>query len=151
MLKPVYIICCELSLHDTATGLLSFMNIIEKVVFSKNAQQPTPPGMSQMRIFTAWMAEREDMGHEYEFNTSVVVPGSDEVIDLHHGNLICGDEGFVRITTHILGMPPVKGAGIMRLRGRIRRAGSDKWITQEYPIVFQELSSPANASATQVA
>ena len=151
MLRPVYIICCEQSLQDAATGLQSYMNIVEKLVIARNVPQPVPRAMSQMRIFTAWAAAREDVGRDYDFEVSITIPGVPEPFVAHSGILACKAEGIIRITTHVVGPPPITGPGIMRVLCRIRPVGSQESAIQEYPIILEELPAPANVAIAQPA
>jgi len=148
MLKPIYIICCELNLQDQASGLPSYINILEKVIFRKSAEPPLAMITPQMRVFAAWMGEAEDINQELEFETNILVSGSNRMVNVHKGRFICSGDGLIRLSAHLIGPSPVDGPGIMRIQNQIRRVDSEKWLIQEYPIIFEEALSP---TATQLA
>lgn len=139
MLKPVYIVCCENSLEDKTTGLQSYINIYEKILFHKNPAEVPPAPPTQIRVFALWVGEREDIGRQFESEVNVVLPGpSETVLELDKGTTTCTGEGWIRVTAHLIGTPPIEGPGIMRLQSRMRRVGDENWLTQEYPIIFAE-------------
>jgi hypothetical protein len=142
MPKPVYILCCESSSEDKQTGLLSHFNVFEKFVLQKISREQlpaNPPFLMQLqaRIFAIWLGEREDEGQEYEFETRIKLPPSGKILDIHAGKFKFA-RGLQRLFANIMGPLPVEGAGIMWIQNRIRRVGADEWLTQEFPIVFEE-------------
>jgi hypothetical protein len=149
MATPVYIVCCENSLEDRGSGLISCINIFEKFQFLR-LQQPsaTPTILPQMRIIAVWRREAGDENRDHEFEMSFINPGKETPILLHRGNFVFLSPLY-RITSHLLGPPPIEGSGILRFRSQVRPVGAEKpWTTQECLIEVEE--APPGTQQTPV-
>ena len=136
MPKPVYLICSQSGAQDKDSGLLSVFQIIEKIQFSKTLLPNAIP-MIQMQISAAWMREPSDIGVQFQFDTTVFIPPDDTVFEAGSGEFVF-DGHFQRITGRIIGFLPIQGAGVMRVRHRVRRVGASDWLVQEFAIVVED-------------
>jgi hypothetical protein len=137
--------------QDQATGLHSYLNVYEKILFSRTPTQsdPAPVPLTQMRVFATWAVDAEDVNQEFEFEVNLAVAGSDRIEAINKGQVTCtSSEGFIRIISHLIGPLPIVGPGIMRLQNRMRRIGDKEWITQEYPILYEEIAVSTSAAAS---
>ncbi len=143
MPKPVYIICAEGVTEDKRTNLLSFFNIVEKLIaepLSEKGEKPSKSPIFQLRTVAVWMREESDpVDQEFEAQLQLIMPPNDEIVTAPNISRFRFKEGsfLVRITLQFMGDPPIKGAGVLRVVCLVRPVGSEEWQRQEYPIIVQ--------------
>jgi hypothetical protein len=144
MAKPFYIICSQSSADDKLSGRISFFDVIERILFTKNAIPQGVMPLQQMRVTAAWHHEPQDAGKNFEWSVIIRFPTSDA--DEQIANGILQFQGpSQRIIATLVGMP-IAGPGTLKIQSRIRPEGDEEWISQEYSIVVEEFIDPAITS-----
>lgn len=138
MPRPVYIICSESGSQDLNTGLVSHFQVIETIQIS---QIPIPAGAPvavpalMFRATAVWMRNDDDPpDQEYEFETAFYPPplGAEQIVQQGRFVFEAGKPLYRMI---VMGQgPPFDGAGLFRIESRIRVAGQEGWLRQDYPI-----------------
>jgi len=148
MPKPIYIICSESGVEDRNTGLLSFVNVLEKLTMWKPGETPNPNAQRifGFRVSAAWMKEPTDnISTVYEWELLFEAPVSKASHVVVKGSFSFADEpskSWSRTTVNVHGVPPADGSGILRVQHRIRPVGSSgEWLVQEYPLVIEEATT----------
>ncbi len=145
MAKPVYIVCSENGAEDRISGRTSLFNLLEQIQISK-----LPPDfkgivfskVASIWVTAMWMRESEDEGAgEFEFKISLKMPNVAETIEMLGGSFAF-EKVFQRIMMRLEGPLPIPGPGIMNVQCMIRRAGTSDWLTQECPIILEEVTPP---------
>ncbi len=146
MPMPVYILCCESGSEDKRTGVVSHFNVIEtlqinKIVPPPDGQPPvqivTRPGF---RIVAVWRCTSPDeVGREFQYQATVSMP-PDNLGKVVWEGVAQFDQPVHRFFLNLEGPMFFDGPGMLYIRFQVRAPGSPDWITQEYPIVVEELS-----------
>lgn len=144
MAKSVFIICAESSAVDDEGKTLSLFNILEKVQFHR-LPKPQPEKSSmvvvdafRMRIVSVWLQEEGDQNETFECETFAVIPPSDLKIDFP-GTTFKFGLPFQRTVVFLRGILPFQGSGTMWVTSRIRKIGTEPWVSQSFPILLEEL------------
>ena len=154
MPKGDYILCCQGSSNDKDSGLFSAFEFIEMITVSpipapKDGEQFVIVQLSPLRIVACWMIEPhmgEKFEDEFEFEFRILHPDG-EISRLTEGKFKFAAPHpvpFHRLTLSTEVGPPFEKSGIVRVEGRARKKGTDQWVSQDYPIVVHEHTSPEN-------
>jgi len=141
MPKPVYILCSESGSEDKITGLVSLFNLIEKIQIVKREQNEPVPSLS-LRVTATWARGEDELDQLFEFETAAYLPPDNDEMMLGKGEFRF-TMPFQRITMRMQGSLVFQGPGMLRIENRIRRAGTDEWFRQEYPILVEVQVPPA--------
>jgi len=139
MPKPLYILCAESGAVDKYTNRPSLFNVIEQITVNV---REVPDAKVVLRIkpldlivIACW--EREDTdSHEDVFEAEAVIafPGQEPQIQKQPEFSLA--LRFHRFFIKIEGDPPQE-TGTAKLISRVRRKGSEEWISQEYRLRFE--------------
>jgi hypothetical protein len=151
MPKPVYMICAQSMTQDKDTSLVSFFTVIERVtmILRPTGQSAPPPipyddltrDVTTFKVMATWIREQDDNG-EFEHEFSVVADGEEK----SHGcrPFVFNEEKFIqRFVLVVHGLPVPAKAGIVLIKSKVRRHGSEDWLFQEYPIIVDLSQAPA--------
>jgi hypothetical protein len=142
MPRPVYIVCSESGSEDRTTGLGSIFNVIDKIQFERLPQGAVGVAGFQFRITAVWKREPGDEGQEFDYEVALTLPATANELRLASGTLVFS-RPLHRLTTQMQGPPPLQGEGELRAISRIRRSGTQDWLSQEYPVLVEEIRPPA--------
>jgi hypothetical protein len=143
MALPSYILCSQSGVEDRTTGFLSHFHVIEKIRFSRTTLPASQVPMSQMWLCAVWLAEEQDIGKEFEFETRAFMP-DESALEIGNGTFIFSSS-TQHITFLLFGGVPINGPGMLRLRCQIRCVAGGEWISQEYKIIVEEFGVPSPA------
>jgi len=163
MPKPRYIVCCQERLVDQVSGLASHINVIDRLEIRELRQEtpgdvrPATPllipklPIAQMIVTAVWMTEPGDNEKDvYEFETIMLrTDGSSDVI--HQGEFQFSKH-FYRIDTGVVFTTHTKfsASGELTFESRIRKQGSDQWLSQFFPLELAfiplAVESPADSA-----
>ena len=158
MPRPVYIICAQSMTQDKDTNLVSFFTVIERVTMKLpplGQATPAPPAahdslardVTAFKVMAAWVREQDDNG-EFEHEFSVVVDGEEKP----HGRrpFVFGEDKWMqRFVLLMHGLPAPSTSGIVSVKSKVRRHGSNEWLSQEYPILVELSRPPTTAVASE--
>jgi hypothetical protein len=142
MPRPSYIICAQHIVEDKRTSLVSLFNIVERVEIHPLPTVDGPIFLEAMNLHfqAVWMREDGDNAQdEFEHQLLITSTAADPIIGVpvtfRFENPLQRFAG--RIQAHLM----FAGPGTMRVESRIRRVGSDGWLTQDYliPVELAEL------------
>ena len=148
MPRPKYILCAETVVHDKATNLLSFINVIEGYAVTRGPENvpeghvPVINAPFRFAGIAAWELDQEDNPEEeLEYELTLTYPGEGET-QVSSGKFRMAKR-FHRFTARIEtpGVPVAENSSII-FRSKVRRHGDD-WSTQEYAIPIVVLFEPA--------
>ena len=154
MARARYIICSESRLVDRTSGLVSHINALEQITVSltptvhPEATHAGKPAETKsirfpnMVLVAVWMRdEQDDPDQQYHFETRLYRPGEATPTTVQQGEFAFGESMFFRIELVLQHGPPGEAStevpmrpGVLRLESRIRRHGSEEWLSQDYPI-----------------
>jgi hypothetical protein len=148
MITPRYMICSEGKLVDRETGLVSHINVIDKVLVTRGAHLPGQPTPS-IRFFVSavWCADEAALGETCEWEFLVSFPGDSEPRRLASGEfqLTTPFHRFDVLFQTMAGDPSkaqvVLRTGPLRFTSRVRLAGTDEWLSQDYVVPVEVISS----------
>ena len=145
---PRYIICCETRLVDKATSLVTHCNVIDGFAFAVDVKSPPPADQilfGRLIATAVWMREDADeIGDEYEYEFRIHKPG-EEPKTTTSGTFKFSrrfqriEQGFLFSPTNTI--PP----GIHFVESRIRRVGSDDWLSQKFPFTVELIKTDSAA------
>jgi hypothetical protein len=143
MPKPRYTLCCETRLLDSGTGLVSYINVVDQLLMSRQPRQPAEnavPGSGRLFVSAVWTKTDDDAEREiFEYDTRMHVPGQLEPKTINMGEIVCVTR-FLRVDIGVLGLPmmPV-GDHVLVFENRIRRKGQSDWVCQtcELPVTVE--------------
>ncbi len=156
MPKPIYTLCVQYSMENKENGLVSLIDIIEKLQLTPLPPPPTNIAQAQIRIvpwhpfrvMALWMLNPEDdPDAEYEFQIAFIQPSKEETIIGTGPAKFTKTRPFFRGAALIQSPPPISGAGLLYVVSKIRIKGKTEWTCQEYPIVVESVqvaNTPAN-------
>lgn len=158
MAKPAYIICAHSCVEDRETGIISAFQIIDKLQVTP--LPVPPPGQNLvvlwqgMVIMIGWLGEPPDIGQEFEMATRFVLPNG-ETQDLAQTPFRFGDPDprkvLHRFVLRFPQPPSFNIPGLVLIESRIRRTGTEQWISQSYPLIIEVLPPPTAPSNGQSA
>lgn len=146
---PVFIICSEGGSIDRHTNQLSIFDVIEKITFrpvlpaqdgSRQVEVDAgsrPLAFNSLRMTALWRQLEGDAGREFDFKTTVLVPGSANEIMAGQGRIVFKTP-LHRIVANYIGDFPQQSGDIV-VRTSIKPVESNDWITQEYVIPVERL------------
>jgi hypothetical protein len=149
MPKPIFILCSESQSQDRRSNLLSVFNIIERVEVKAQAKPTDEPKdvvlveMLSFAVTAVWRRTEDDAdGDEYDSEMVLHLPGpEDKKLTKDTGPFTLGplDKPLQRITL-LVKMPMIKASGKLVAESRIRKKGTDDWLSQTYvlPVIFDE-------------
>jgi hypothetical protein len=149
MPKPIFILCSESQSQDRRSNLLSVFNIMERVEVKAQAEPSDAPkdvvliDMFSFVVTAVWQQTEDDTdGDEYESETVLHLPGPEAkrlTRDTGSFTLRSLDKPLQRITL-LVKMPALKASGKFVAESRIRKKGTDNWLSQTHviPVVFDE-------------
>lgn len=146
MPHPVYIICCESGAEDRFTGVLSHFNVFEKFLVWKSNEGKAPElperGMSttlqRMRVISVWMKSDDDPDDaEFEYSVEVTLPNDEANTTVVNSGKFSFTKPLHRMVINFIGKPNVTRPGVLWLESKVRRIGTDSWISQRYPIIVE--------------
>lgn len=154
MPSPVFIICSEGGSIDRHTNMVSIFDVIEKITFKvvpKQSEGLPPPNLldalpggkpaalNTLRVTAVWRRANEDADGEFEFKTTVQLPGSREEVLAGEGRFIFNTILYRIISTIYSDMPSQSGAIVVT--NSVRRTGSAEWFRQQYTIPVERIES----------
>lgn len=150
MIAPRYMICSEGKIVDQETGLISYINVIERLLIGHSQGHPRQVSPA-FRFFVSavWATDEETpVESECEWEMLVSFPGEKEPKEMGSGGLqftrpfyridvlfqiASGDSSRAQIKLE---------SGVIRFTSRIRRKGDIEWLSQEYTIPLDVVSAP---------
>lgn len=140
MLRPVYIIASQSTAEDKLTNLMSLFSVFESVEFHAepiSGNHPMPA--QQFRVVAVWMREEGDEAIEFEQQFRFHRPGLgiEEVSAPAQFRFESPERWLHRFMLICNSFPPVSASGIFEVESRVRRVGSEDWVSQRYPIRVQ--------------
>jgi hypothetical protein len=158
MPRPLYIICAESGSEDNRTGLVSHYNVIETIQLQKQPEGMPPgavePGsirlpMLKFRATAVWMKREDEPQGEYEFEMKLYIPPTSKEVLVQSGTFsFSPGKPLYRIVLIAAG-PAFESPGTFRVESRVRRIGTDKWETQDYPIPVVLGLTPSDSSPAE--
>lgn len=150
MPRPVFILCSKSGVEDKESSLISLFDIVEKLQITKvpipqvtTQEGPRPPVVIQyqpLRIVAVWMALPEDDPQQnYDYSMIVFGPPKGEPIGVEAGGVFRFTKPLHRFTMRIEGPLPMQGPGLIKIESRIRKVGEENWLSQDYPIIVEEI------------
>ena len=87
-----------------------------------------------------WVQEEGDKGEEFEYQMTVISPGSGEEKQIMAGTFTFS----AQIHRFVANLFPISvdGAGTLRLQSRLRRSGQQEWLCQEFLIDVEVVEQP---------
>jgi hypothetical protein len=159
MPRPVYIFCATMVIEDKDSGLISALQIVDKLqTVSIPIQQPTPPGQAiavlwpGLVILAAWLAEPEDqLGDEYELEIRFLLPDG-QPQELSKGIFRIGtpdpSKPLYRFMSRFTVPPQMNVPGMWLVESRIRKTDAQTWKSQSSPIMVEVLPPPPQVQPT---
>jgi hypothetical protein len=153
MPSPVYIFCANMVIEDKDTGLISALQIVDKLqTVSIPIQQPVEPGHAiaimwpGLVIVAAWIANPEDaQGDEYETETRFILPDG-QTQDLTKATFKIGspdpNKPLYRFISRFAAPPQMNVPGMWLIESRIRKTNEQTWKSQSSPIIVEVLPPP---------
>ena len=158
---PHYIIGSMFRSEDKATGLVSFIQVIEKLAVTAIADiSPEFAKLSESRdmlpnilISASWMrTPEEDTSTLFDSEWWISMPG-EPLPKLAHEHKIQIEELFGRVILNLILGKPKSSSGVACVENRLRVSGSERaWQTQrfnfwlDYQIIAPESSEPKEES-----
>ena len=146
MPRPVYVLCARGISEDKISGLMTVFSILETIDIT-----PHKPDQSnlidnrtlQLFVLAVWMKDDADGGIDFEHQW---ILHSGTAHDLATGTSFQFEQEkpLFRFTLIVQGLKLPDENGLIEFESRVRRAGFEEWISQRYPIVFQN-KMPADA------
>ena len=138
MIAPRYMICSEGRLVDRETGLVSHINVIDRLLIPGVA---IPPGQAIpfIRFFVSatWSAEEADMGRNCEWEFLVSFPGDSKPRTMASGQFQftlpfqCFDVLFQTLPGDASQAQVKLQTGAIRFTSRVRLVDTDEWLSQD--------------------
>ena len=156
MPSPVFIVCSEGGSVDRHTNQLSIFDVVEKLTFRRiESPEPPPAGTAReigletkpmsinvLRMTAYWRRDDGDTGAEFDFKTTLKMPGVAEEITAGEGRFLFKTELHRLLSTMYTNMPDHSGEIVVR--NSIRRAGTNDWLSQQYVIPVERIDGSAN-------
>jgi hypothetical protein len=140
MAKPLYIVCCQLSVEDRATNCVSLFNVIEKLAYSRMPLPGVPP--LQLHIVSVWLQEPQDSEKEFEWYVKLRFLPTNSEMQLGADKLKF-ENPIRRITARVVGTPPqILGSNEIIAQAAMRPVGDEKWAFHEFNIAVEEMPQP---------
>jgi hypothetical protein len=152
-------ICSEGRLVDRETGLVSHINVLDKVLITRGALPPGQPFPS-IRFFVSatWCADEAAIGQTCDWEFLVSFPGDREPRNMASGQFqftvpfqrfdvlfqtLLGDASEAQIKLE---------TGAIRFTSRVRPLGTDEWLSQHFalPVEVIPTSKPEDRVPEQV-
>ena len=137
MARPQYMLCCERRIFDRETGLVTYVNAIDKIMAFPPGAQP-PPAMQaaaapRLCVSAVWAHDPNDPQGPWEWEMLVSYPGGAEPQPLGSGTFE-STTPIRRFDVTLLPQPPAGGgpqvAGEIRFTSRMRPVGASEWQSQ---------------------
>jgi hypothetical protein len=164
MIRPRYILCSEGKLVDRETGHVSYINVIDKLIFTQMPRITGPVLPSPfLRFFISaawsWEPSEEHVDRTCEWEMLALFPEGMEPEELASGEFEFTTfvHRFDLLFQSILTPQPGDSArprlqsGCLRLISRVRRTGETEWLSQEYAIQVEAVPPPASSEAAEPA
>jgi hypothetical protein len=155
MPRPLYIICSEDGSQDAITNLMSFFNVLEKILFVRHRDGDTQPALLfKFHAVSVWTREETDSPEdEFESELSMYTPPNGNRVSLGGSHRFKFEAGrrFMRIASRYQGPAPFESSGILRFESRIRKVGTEEWTTQEYSLEVEEAPQPTDSAPVSAA
>ncbi len=149
MIAPRYMVCSEGRIIDRDTGLVSHINVIDKLLVTRGHGDPGQV-LSALRFFISavWATDEETPSEgQCEWEMLVSFPGQTEPQKMGSGEFQF-TKPFQRIEVlfqGIFGTPPQSlvrlETGVLRISSHVRRKGDDEWLSQDYTIALDVVSA----------
>ena len=156
MPRPVYILCVQSSSEDRESNLLSLFGLVENFQITPiPAPLPNQPVFvlwQPIRAVGAWLAEADDgPADEYESELRVFIPGIEAPFVVATGVFRFRDPLPARpLHRFVVNFPtplPLAQPGTMCIEHRIRRKGTEEWLSQDYPVIVEQVQPPTDPPA----
>lgn len=164
MAKPRYIVCSQDRLVDQATGAVTHVNVVEKFVIKLEPAPEPPPGTQylipkipifKMILTAVWAREQDDSdSDDFEFEAILHKPSDEIPFVLHRGEFrFLAGASYFRIDSGIIFTTETKftKSGAAVFENRIRKRGSDNWLSQQFPmeieVISPEAANPSESNA----
>ena len=155
MARPVFIVCAQSTAEDKDTGLFSLFELVEKLIISpiptpKEGDKTVLVRWNPFRLVAVWLLEPdkgETYEDEFEYDLRLYLPLSEQPISLASGIFKFSQPVprlMHRFTLRFDSPPPLDKSGVMRAESKIRKLGSEVWLSQDYPVVV-EVMQPTRA------
>jgi hypothetical protein len=142
MARSLFIICSQSIALDQITNALCVFHVLEGYDFSFSSTSPQKHGESDDTALFAppsffanavWMRTEDDVDEDvFEWELSLAPPGKESQVI--KSGLFSFTKTFFRITVGISVQNIWTRTGICSVECRIRKVGSEMWISQDYPI-----------------
>jgi hypothetical protein len=143
MPRPLYITCCSLLLEDRETGSASHINVLEHISFLERSEMTPMEAAKAMGlgfvIHAAWARTSDaDADQEFEYQFLIYSPNEDKPSLETSTQLVNFRQDAVsRLKLEMVGAPPARQSGFIRVQNRLRAIGDTEWLSQEYAIVAE--------------
>lgn len=160
MPSPVLIVCSEGGSVDRHTNQLSIFDVIEKLTFrqlepgdvatstdgrssiSEMSFGGRLTAINAMRVTTVWKRSECDKDREFEFKTTLMMPGAGEAVVISEGRFVFKSLLHRLVAQLFTDMP--NQSGNIVVKSLIRPVGDADWISQEYVIPVERIELCAN-------
>lgn len=142
MPMPVYMVAAETVLQDRRSGLLSIINVIEKMTIqlapaATDGENQEPAGLPGnqvwMRVVCVWMGLPEDVGREFETDLQIEMPdGKQRELKGGGSFSFSADKPLRRAIFEVGGNLDPGQSGVVRIIARLRPVGETEWLTQQF-------------------
>jgi hypothetical protein len=135
---PVYIVCARSFSEDRSTGLVSFFHVVEGIGIAEIPQageSSIPRDIGELRVIAAWMKGDEDSSpDEFEHQLVFHLPGASDPITtiIVRFRFAMAIHRFGFSTGAVFAT--FKAPGLVRIESRVRKVGSEAWLSQSFPI-----------------
>jgi hypothetical protein len=144
MARPRYIVCSENQLVDPANGLVSHVNVVDRLGITRQSSPSLPQGttvfvpivpIGKLICSAVWTRDEGDEGAVFEYEMRFHKPGEDSPKVMQTGELSFAQR-FFRIDAGLLFTTRTNfiQSGELIVECRIRRRGSDDWQSQSFAI-----------------
>lgn len=153
MPRPVYVLLANTAASDSTTGRFSVIEIVDKIAITplpvpKEGEKVIVVRHESYRAIAVWLIE-EDKGDkyedEYEHGFRFHMPLAEQPHPAPTGRFSFGKPErlpFHRFDLRLEGPLPYQGPGVMRLEHRIKKVGTDVWLSQDFPLLIEAVTFP---------
>lgn len=137
MPRAAYMICCETQTVDV-TGQVSHINVLNSMLATQTPVSG-PPGQppqglfNKLTISASWVRDPDDENSPCEFELAVRDPNGVEQVLTRA--IFRFERPFHRIDILLFHPPFSMIQGIHIVESRVRRTGTQNWVSQTYPVL----------------
>jgi hypothetical protein len=139
MPRPVFILCAQSWAFDEETKLCSFFHVLEGISTSRSPTTAWSPISFNLPLqivgVAEWMrTEADSDSDEFEYELSFAFPDQPKI------QVISGRFKFMALFQRFISRAgissPPASSGVILFESRIRKVGTQKWMSQDFPIPF---------------